>query len=477
MTTMNNLFFGIAIDNCDENIARDIAARLFISPRLTATHAKEMVRMFLEGNMSYSKIVEITTPHINELRDMLINDKDVVKSMNDKLDNWTDIFEAPTDLDYAYLCDGFDFSTGELFGGEMEEESEEMEIRSAKDLSNALKLYIKGQDEAIDHLAVPFYQHMDSARKGYDCPIKGSVMVMAPTGCGKSELMRQYGKISGCPIIYINCSEVRPTGWRGLHISDMIARELNNGVSVERLKYAVIILDEADKVTKHGCKIVTENGSDESYDMMRDLMKLLDVGFAINVDNGIDTSNGTPRIESIPVDNLLVVFMGAFSGIDKVIKRRLNINRTIGFGVKEQCNEQTNYMKMVTTEDLEEWGYMPELLGRISDIVVMNPLSTENIFEIMKSAKDNIISSHIDYAHRNNIDLHFSDDALRAIAEEAYKSGLGFRNVKALLAKVMNSFYYNNISSRGCLENKQVNIDGEYIASKLRTQHQNQGCK
>ena len=211
--------------------------------------------------------------------------------------------------------------------------------------------------------------------------------------------------------------------------------------------------------------------------MMRDLMKLLDVGFAINVDNGIDTSNGTPRIESIPVDNLLVVFMGAFSGIDKVIKRRLNINRTIGFGVKELCNEQTNYMKMVTTEDLEEWGYMPELLGRISDIVVMNPLSTDDIFEIMKSAKDNIIGQHIDYAQRNNIDLNFSDDALRAIAEEAYRSGLGFRNVKALLAKVTNSLYFNNISSSDRLSSKRVDIDGEYITSKLHTQHQNQGCK
>ena len=126
---------------------------------------------------------------------------------------------------------------------------------------------------------------------------------------------------------------------------------------------------------------------------------------------------------------------------------------------------------MVTKEDLEEWGYLSELLGRISDIVVMNPLSKDDIFEIMKSSKDNIVGSHIDYALRNNIDLHFSDDALRAIAEEAYKSGLGFRNVKALLAKVMNSIYYNNISSNGSQESKSVNIDKEYIVSKLHTNH------
>ena len=125
---------------------------------------------------------------------------------------------------------------------------------------------------------------------------------------------------------------------------------------------------------------------------------------------------------------------------------------------------------MVTKEDLEEWGYLSELLGRISDIVVMNPLSKDDIFEIMKSSKDNIVGSHIDYALRNNIDLHFSDDALRAIAEEAYKSGLGFRNVKTLLAKVMNSIYYN-ISSNGSQESKSVNIDKEYIVSKLHTNH------
>lgn len=468
MTTKNNIFFGIAINDCEEVIARDVAARLFISPRITATHANVMVGMFLSGRMTYKKIVEYTDKHIKELMSNLICDSDIARSMKDKFEDWKMVFNTtPTKEDYDYLYETFKIRACDLF----EEVDESPHIESAKDLAKTLKMYIKGQDEAIDHLAVPFYQHMDSARKGYDCPIKGSVMVMAPTGCGKSELMRQFGKISGCPVVYINCSEVRPTGWRGLHITDYFARELNNGVSPERMKYAVIVLDEADKVTRHACRVTASSGSDDSFDMMRDLMKILDVGFNLNVDNGCEAINGTPRIETIPVDNFLVVFIGAFSGINNIIKHRLNIKHSIGFGRKEQIKEEVNYMKMVTKEDLEEWGYLSELLGRISDIVVMNPLSKDDIFEIMKSSKDNIVGSHIDYALRNNIDLHFSDDALRAIAEEAYKSGLGFRNVKALLAKVMNSIYYNNISSNGSQESKSVNIDKEYIVSKLHTNH------
>ena len=343
---------------------------------------------------------------------------------------------------------------------------------SAKELAEAAKQYIKGQDEAIERLAVPFFQHLDSARKGYTCKIKSSVMMMGPTGVGKSELLKIMGQLCDCPVIFINTSEVRPQGWKGIHITDMIARELNNGISLERLKYAIIVLDEADKITKHGCHQVSDNGTDESFDMMRDVMKLLDCGYSLHLENGMDMSAGTPRIEELPVDNLLVVFNGAFSGLEKIIANRLNIAQTIGF-VRGRGNEAmpTNIMQQVCTADLEQWGYMPELLGRIGEVIVMNPLSCDTMVEIMMEAKDNILSSHLDYANRSNIELRFTDDALRLIAEEAQKSGLGFRNVKTLLSKTLNRLYYEMPAVSDEESPRVVDIDREYVFNRLSARH------
>ena len=340
-------------------------------------------------------------------------------------------------------------------------------IRCAKDLAELAKQYIKGQDRAIEQLAVPFFQHLDSAAKGYTCNIKSSVLMMGPTGVGKSELLRIMGRMCECPVIFINTSEVSPSGWRGLHISDMIAREVNNGTPVEKLKYAVIVLDEVDKITKYGCHMVSDNKSDESYDMMRDIMKLLDVGHTLHLDNGVSISNGTPNIIDLPVDNLLIVFNGAFEGIENIIKRRLNISRSIGYG-QSSATEEIDVMDKVTADDLKQWGFLPELIGRIGDIVMLNPLTPETIFEIMKSAKDNIVNSHVDYAMRSNVELQFTDDALRVIAEEAHRSGLGFRNVKTLLSKTLNPLYYEMTDERGEESPRCVSIDRDYVLSRLK---------
>ena len=108
MTTKNNIFFGIAINDCEEVIARDVAARLFISPRITATHANVMVGMFLSGRMTYKKIVEYTDKHIKELMSNLICDSDIARSMKDKFEDWKMVFNTtPTKEDYDYLYETF----------------------------------------------------------------------------------------------------------------------------------------------------------------------------------------------------------------------------------------------------------------------------------------------------------------------------------------------------------------------------------
>lgn len=510
-------FFGIAIPQNIEldDLCRKTIAKMFLSCK---TNVNDIRAIFdhiarISKRVDFSEVVaqflarDLISPDFLDIAERLKKKVDLCEDISNDIANrrseWTDLFDELSDSDFRYISETFGIKEELLLNPPADEDlfaymqregfmlddddddidnateyqkkydtTTESELRprtihSAKELAEIAKQYIKGQDRAIEQLAVPFFQHLDSAAKGYTCRIKSSVLMMGPTGVGKSELLRIMGKLCDCPVIFINTSEVRPSGWRGLHITDIIARELNNGVSIDRLKYAIIVLDEADKITKYGCRMVSDNNLDESYDMMRDIMKLMDVGHTLHVDNGIDMSTGVPNIVDLPVDNLLLVFNGAFQGINDIIKRRLNLSRSIGYG-HSVVSEVLDVMDKVTADDLKQWGYIPELIGRIGEIVVLNPLSTDTILEIMKTAKGNIVSSHVDYAMRSNVELQFTDDALRLIAEEAYNSGLGFRNVKTLLSKTLNSLYYDMSDGQPNASPRSVSIDREYVFARLK---------
>ena len=203
-------------------------------------------------------------------------------------------------------------------------------------------------------------------------------------------------------------------------------------------------------------------------DMMRDIIRLFETEHSLHLENGFDTHNMSTRSYRLPVDNLLIVFDGAFSNIDEIIKKRLNIGRSIGFS-QTQSNKYDglNLQQFVTDEDLIQWGYMPELLGRIGQCVVMNPLTTEIIYEIMVSAKDNILQSHVEICAKNNVDLRFEEDAIRYIAAEAHKSGLGFRNVKTLLSKALNRVYYELPAATDSQKKLIINISKDYVMQNI----------
>lgn len=126
-----------------------------------------------------------------------------------------------------------------------------------------------------------------------------------------------------------------------------------------------------------------------------------------------------------------------------------------------------NLQTLIKVEDLQEWGYSQELTGRIGNVVVINPLTTDSIYAIMTSAKDNILQSHIDTFSQSNIDLKFSEDALLYIANEAHKSGLGFRNVKALLAAALNRLYFDMPECAGSEKKLVISISKDYVMQNI----------
>lgn len=463
---METMYFGINIRKNKKFDVNDICARLFICPRISPEHATKMLNMLVDGKLSIESFINKTDSYIEELsRQKEIGD-DIPHIMNNKLAAWEKVFNTPTQKDYKYLEKKYGFTQNDLFGNTVEENV--APVKSAKEMASFVRQYIKGQDEAIDKLAVPFFLHLDSKRKQYISKLKAPVLVMGSTGVGKSEMFRIFGKVCDCPVIRINTSEIVPAAWKGLHITDILAREINNDVTIKDLEYAIIVFHEFDKLTHFGQKIVGSNGTDMDTDMMRDIMRLFETDHSLHLENGFDTQNMSARSYRLPVDNLLIVFDGAFSGIDEIIKKRLNIGRSIGYS-QTQSNKYdgVNLQRLVTTEDLIQWGYMPELLGRIGECVVMNPLTSDVIYEIMTSAKDNILQSHVDFCSKNNVDLRFEEDAIRYIAAEAHKSGLGFRNVRTLLSKALNRLYYDMPEETSAKKKHVINISKDYVMQNI----------
>ena len=472
------MYFGINIKKNKKFDVNDVAARLFICPRISPEHATKMLDMLVNGKLSIESFVGRTDAYIAELSLQKKIGDDIPYIMNNKLAAWGRTYKAPTQKDYEYLEKTFGFSKEDLLGTTAIETAKDTVkepvkdstalVKSAKEMAAYVKQFIKGQDEAIDKLSVPFYQHLDSKRKQYTSKIKTPVLVMGPTGVGKSEMFRIFGKICDCPVIRINSSEIVPAAWRGLHISDILAREINDNVTIKDMEYAIIVFHEFDKLTHFGQKIVGSSGTDMDTDMMRDIMRLFETEHSLHLENGFDTYNMSTKSYRLPVDNLLIVFDGAFSGIDEIIKKRLNIGRSIGYS-QAQSNKYdgVNLQRLVKTEDLIQWGYMPELLGRIGECIVMNPLTKEVIYEIMTSAKDNILQSHVDFCSKNNVDLRFEEDAIRYIAAEAHKSGLGFRNVRTLLSRALNHLYYDMPEEASAKKKHVISISKDYVMQNI----------
>ena len=202
--------------------------------------------------------------------------------------------------------------------------------------------------------------------------------------------------------------------------------------------------------------------------MMKDIMRLFEEDDYLFIDIGINPQTMKPATYKIPVNNSLIMFDGCYQGIENIIKRRLNIGRTIGFSQPQKDKyEGVNLQTLVKAEDLQEWGISQELTGRTGNLVATNPLTTDTIYAIMTSAKDNILQSHIDTFSKSNIDLKFSDDALLYIADEAHKSGLGFRNVKALLASALNRLYFDMPECSNPEKKHVISITKDYVMQNI----------
>jgi len=461
-------YFGIRIEKekfPSEIDVRDFTARLFVSPHISVEKVKVIVSS--PGNLNIEKFLEITTKNINDIverqNDIYNTGSDIALLYGDKIHDWVTNFGQVLENDLDYIEQKFRIKKG-FFYKELQKVLS-LSINSPRQIANIVKQYVKGQDETIERVAVPFFQHIESMRNGTTCEIKTAFLLAGDTGVGKSEMLRRFCQICNVPIVRINTSDCVPNGWRGEKISDLIAYQINDDSDLEKMKYAVLVFNEFDKICRFDKKKVGSSDTDWEADMQRDFLKLFDKGYEL----AIEKPNGTKY--KLPTDNLLLCFDGAFSGIENIISQRLKVRlptAPVNMQNSLKINIDTNLlghtrnslMQKLNVSDLEKWGYIPELLGRIGTFIVLNSMTEELLYEIITTASSNIIDAHKLECSRYGFNLELTDNAIRKISKIASDSGLGVRSVKTILAALMEKVYYDCDKYK----NTTLTIDDEQVS-------------
>lgn len=329
-----------------------------------------------------------------------------------------------------------------------------MDKVTPKHLYDYLNQHVIGQEEAKKIISVVIYNHYKrfcDAIFGYtkgmdknpyeDVTIeKSSSLILGPTGCGKSYMLRMLANYLNIPFYIQDSTSLSESGYVGDDVENAILGAFRaSGGNLLATHYAIIVFDEIDKLSRksENASITRDVGGEG---VQQSLLKLVE-GAIVNVPpNG---GRKHPEQECIQIDtsNILFFGIGAFDGIEGIIEKRLNRKTKIGFNTfnntQTQEDKDEDLLSQVTTEDLKRYGFIPELIGRFPLITHVKPLTEEQLYQILIEPKNSIVKQYQKLFWIDNVDLSFEDDALRLIASEAAKKKTGARSLRGVLDKTL----------------------------------------
>ena len=345
-------------------------------------------------------------------------------------------------------------------------------VPTPRRLYDQLNQYVIGQDRAKKVLSVAVYNHYKRVGAGMQIDevelAKSNILLVGPTGCGKTWLAQTLAKILDVPFSIADATALTEAGYVGEDVENILLRLIQAAdYDIARAERGIIYIDEIDKISrKSDNPSITRDVSGEG--VQQALLKIIE-GSVANVPPQGGRKHPHQDFIQINTTNILFICGGAFEGLDKIVEKRLGSKKSIGFGRETLAGDnrhreaEDNVLVHLTPDDLMKYGLIPEFVGRLPATVALDPLDKEDLVRIMTEPKNAIIKQYQKFLALDKVELIFTPDALQAASELALQQKTGARGLRTIVEDVLTDVMFDIPSmdgARKCVVDAQV-IYGE----------------